>query len=61
MKKPELKPIHWETPNLVPQPEVHELFGEEALSLYLAAHAAQYRTQDERAYATTAAAPLGDR
>lgn len=42
----------------LPQPEVTELHGEDADRAYFAALALQYEDKNDRAFATTAAAPL---
>lgn len=47
-----------EVRHLIPQPEVRELFGADADRAYFAALALQYKDQDDRAFAPTAAAPL---
>lgn len=47
-----------EVRQLIPQPEVKELFGDDADRAYFAALALQYEDQNDRAYAPTAAAPL---
>ena len=48
--------IPWD--HKIPQGEVHELYGDEAAAQWIAAHAMQLRTPEERAYAETVAAPL---
>lgn len=53
--------IPWEpveVRNLIPQPEVTELHGEDADRAYFAALALLYEDKDARAFAPTAAAPL---
>lgn len=48
--------IPWDP--VIPTGETHELFGDEALAQWTAAYAMQYRTSEERAFATTVVAPL---
>lgn len=53
------EPLKWERVRVqLPEPEVHELFGDEALRQWLAAHTQLYKDRDERAFAETAASPL---
>lgn len=55
------RPLPWErveVVQLLPQPEVTELYGEDADRAYFAALALQYPSKDDRSFAPTAAAPL---
>jgi len=50
-------PIPWQRAE-IPKPEVYELFGEEAVAQWNAAHAMQYKTTEERAFAPTTTIPM---
>lgn len=60
-RQPDLKPIPWEPPRLA-EPEVRELFGDEAERQWTAALRGQFRNlflnDMERAYAITVPAEL---